>query len=83
MKNKNFLCKERRRKWQPTPVFLPREFHGQRNLAGDLGSPGVRHDLATKLWDILELDNGEGCIAFTPLFYVLKVNFMVCELNLN
>ena len=23
-----------RRKWQPTPVFLPRESHGQRNLAG-------------------------------------------------
>ena len=22
-----------RRKWQPTPVFLPREFHGQRRLA--------------------------------------------------
>ena len=22
-----------RRKWQPTPVFLPREFHGQRSLA--------------------------------------------------
>ena len=21
-----------RRKWQPTPVFLPREFHGQRSL---------------------------------------------------
>ena len=21
-------------KWQPTPVFLPRKFHGQRNLAG-------------------------------------------------
>ena len=24
----------RRRKWQPTPVFLPREFHGQRSLVG-------------------------------------------------
>ena len=24
----------RRREWQPTPVFLPRESHGQRNLAG-------------------------------------------------
>ena len=24
----------RRRKWQPTPVFLPGEIHGQRNLAG-------------------------------------------------
>ena len=23
-----------RRKWQTTPVFLPGEFHGQRNLAG-------------------------------------------------
>jgi len=24
----------RRRTWQPTPVFLPGEFHGQRSLAG-------------------------------------------------
>ena len=23
-----------RRKWQPTPVFLPEESHGQRSLAG-------------------------------------------------
>ena len=23
-----------RRKWQPTPVFLPRKFQGQRSLAG-------------------------------------------------
>ena len=23
-----------RRKWQPTPVFLPRKFHQQRSLAG-------------------------------------------------
>ena len=38
-----------RRKWQPTPVFLPWKSHGQRSLAGK--SPGVtrvRHDLATK-----------------------------------
>ena len=34
-----------RRECQPTPVFLPEKFHGQRNLAGC--SPGgrrVRHD---------------------------------------
>ena len=24
-----------RREWQPTPVFLPGEFHGQRSLASD------------------------------------------------
>jgi len=23
-----------RREWQPTPVYLPREFYGQRSLAG-------------------------------------------------
>ena len=23
-----------RRKWQPTPVFLPREVHGQKSLVG-------------------------------------------------
>ena len=25
-----------RRKWHPTPVYLPGEFHGQRSLASDL-----------------------------------------------
>ena len=35
-----------RRKWQPTLVFLPGEFHGQRSLAGFkfIGSQRVRHD---------------------------------------
>ena len=38
-----------RRKWQPTPVFLPGEFHGQRSLVGY--SPWgcrVGHNLANK-----------------------------------
>ena len=39
-----------RRKWQPTPVFLPRESHGQRSLAGcsPWGCRRVKHDLVTK-----------------------------------
>ena len=36
-----------RRKWQPTPAFLPGKSHGQKSLAG-LGCRRVRHDLATK-----------------------------------
>ena len=28
------MCEHWRRKWQPTPVLLPGEFHGQRSLAG-------------------------------------------------
>ena len=34
-----------RRKWQPTPVFLPGEIHGQRSLAGC--SPWDRKELNT------------------------------------
>ena len=28
------LGRSPRRAWQPTPIFLPGEFHGQRSLAG-------------------------------------------------
>ena len=36
----------RRREWQPTPVFLPGECHGQRSLVGysPWGSQRVEHD---------------------------------------
>ena len=39
-----------RRKWQPTPVYLPGESHGQRNLAGysPQGVTRAGHDLMTK-----------------------------------
>ena len=37
------------RKWQPTPVFLPGKFHGQRSLAGyNPWGPRVRHKWATE-----------------------------------
>ena len=40
----------RRRKWQPTPVFLPGESHGQRSLAGfsSWSWKRVGHNLVTK-----------------------------------
>ena len=40
----------RRRKWQPTPVFLPGKSHGLRSLAGynPWGCKRVRHDIVTK-----------------------------------
>ena len=39
-----------RKKWQPPPVFLPGESHGQRSLAGygPQGHKRVRHELASK-----------------------------------
>ena len=36
-----------RREWLPTPIVLPRKFHGERNLAHySLWGPRVRHDWA-------------------------------------
>ena len=39
-----------RRKWLPSPIFLPGKSHGQRSLAGysPWGHKRFRHDLATK-----------------------------------
>ena len=39
-----------RRKWQPTPVFLPGKAHGQRNLADNSpwGHKRVGYDLVTE-----------------------------------
>ena len=64
-----------RRKWQPTPVFLPGEFHGQRNLEG-YSSWGARKSDTTeqlsthKHTHILYIGNG------TPLQYCCLENPM-------
>ena len=42
-----------RRKWQPTPAFLPGEFHGQRSLVGY--SPWGHKKLDMARWWILSL----------------------------
>ena len=47
-----------RRKWQPTPVFLPGESHGQRSLAVH-GVARVGHDLTTKPPPLGLIENGE------------------------
>ena len=38
-----------RRAWQPTPVFLPGEFHGQRSMAGYSPWSCKELDMAEKL----------------------------------
>ena len=35
-----------RKKWQPTPVFLPGKSHGQKSPVGQKGSQRIRHDLS-------------------------------------
>ena len=68
-----------RREWQPTPVFLPRELHGQRSLAG------------CNPWDCKQLDTTEQFhfhiikkviwqmkLSFTNLPRRLEMQIQVC-----
>ena len=57
-----------RRKWQPTPVFLPRKSHGWRSLVGY--SPWgcrVRHDWVTSLSHFTFMHWRKKC-QLTPVF---------------
>ena len=38
-----------RRAWQPTPVFLPEEFHGQRSLVGLSPQGGRKSDTTEEI----------------------------------
>ena len=44
-----FMYNPWRRKWQPTPVFLPRESHGQRSLVGYSPWGGKESDITEQL----------------------------------
>ena len=48
-----------RRKWQPTPVFLPGKSHGQSRLVGSMVLQRVGHNLAIK-----QQQHGEEALAF-------------------
>ena len=67
-----------RRKWQPTPVFLPGESHGQRSLGGlpSLGSHRVGHD-----WSDLAAAATEGILGCWSTT-VFRAAFLLGWINL-
>ena len=68
-----------RREWQPTPVFLPGESHGQKSLVGYSlwGRERVRHDLATKQQNAF----GRSILYSVPVAFGASLNWpeMVAE----
>ena len=52
-----------RRAWQPTPVFLPGESHGQRSLVSysPWGSQSVRHDWSNRACSEQTKSDNLGC----------------------
>ena len=60
-----------RRTWQPSLVFLPREFHGQRSLAGY--SPWCHKDLETTKATEHKLILGDN---------VSKCHLLICKMEI-
>ena len=52
-----------RRKWQPTPVLLPGEFHGQRSLAGYI----PRDRKGSDMTDWLSMSHLRSTPSFSPI----------------
>ena len=50
-----------RRKWQPTPVLLPRKSHGRRSLVGYIPWGCKESDMTEWLQRSLERQKGSGC----------------------
>ena len=60
-----------RSEWQPTPIFLPGESHGQRSLAGY--SPW-----GCKEWDTTERLTLLSCISYTCIFKTMYLFICLC-----
>ena len=70
-----------RRKWQPTPVFLPRKSHGQRSLAG-YSSWGLRvgHDWETNTLVIIHGSDSMLTLVAMHNYKVTKNDIDVCKI---
>ena len=63
-----------RRKWQPTPVFLPRESHGQRSLEGN-GPQGRKES------DMTDMTSCMHTLWNQAIFFLKNLGFQMCILN--
>ena len=74
------------RKWQPTPVFLPGKFHGQRSLAGcgPWGSQKIRHNWWPSAYssDALEMFPGFWGATASSTFLIFSLSGRVMWLIL-
>ena len=70
-----------RREWLPTPIFLPREFHGQRSLVGY--SPWGHKESYMPEWLKLQLSLFILFISNRIAFFLIKVNIHIVKNKAN
>ena len=69
-----------RKKWQPSPVFLPGKSHGQRSLVGysPWGCKRVRHNLVTKQFQ-QPSHNFTALVKIAYFYSASKKQFQSCQ----
>ena len=67
-----------RRKWQPTPVFLPGEFYGERSLVGCSSCDCKESDTNERLTLSLHVSK---CISHVSPLFSLSLNVCIDEGN--
>ena len=73
------------RKWQPTPVFLPGKFHGQRSLLDyhPWGHKRVRHDWVTKHTCTCQKINKYGRMEKNKTTWCQRINIQACKTKIG
>ena len=70
------------KKWQPTPVFLPEKFHGQKSLAGysprGCNELDITEQLSTHAHNRIKCDYSLKFIHFTPMVCTLDKFLHMC-----
>ena len=70
-----------RREWLPTPVFLPKEFHGQRSLVGYSLWGSVESDTAERLYIIPKSAHLPSILGWSTEKYIgIFVKTLGCEI---
>ena len=67
------------RKWQPTPVFLPGEFHGQRILAGYSPQGRKESDTTEGLTFSLFTLSGTREVRALPYSTAVRIQLVICS----
>ena len=80
----NHLCWKWRKKWQPTPLFLPGEFHGQRSLvAEDHGVTKSRTWLSDTYAENEDIESqekiGQHILPFPLILPYLSISQRMCH----
>ena len=70
-----------RRKWQPTPIFLPGEFHGQRSLAGYSPWGGKESDTTKHMCTVFQPATIKKLHASTCLYSCVYADMRVCLMS--